>query len=168
MAKRLHSRTDAVPESFTGFYFTCNPRMESAPGQPTARTLDSRKGNPEGIEQRAKVVGPRAFHVLNIRPGGYTDKGVAPKKMGVWNFLDAWTREVLRYRHLTRKSNQEIANDLGISKNYFHAVSYGQKVPGMELILTAAMVFGVPPTVFSDHPALEYLVNQFGRRLKVR
>lgn len=167
MAKRSYSRSDVFPESFTGFFFAGNPSMKIAPGVPTARTLQLGQGNTEIGEDRPEVV-MRHVHALSVGPLGYTRKDGDTENPKKWAYLPMFIFEVEKYRHMTNRTNQEIADDLDISKNYFQSILYGQKIPGMEVVLMASMIFSVPPTRFSDHPAIVHLVEQFGRRLKVR
>jgi transcriptional regulator with XRE-family HTH domain len=69
-------------------------------------------------------------------------------------FLSNWKEAVKDYRGSPKKTNQEIASALGISKDYFQAICYGQKDPGMETIIQAAHVFGVSPLMFTNHKGL--------------
>jgi hypothetical protein len=164
MPKRSHGNSKMLPETWSCFLFAGNPTMKIGPGMPTSRTLDLRERKSQAIDEGSEIEA-RRVHAINLGSTGYT---VNRDDAGEWKYLDAWGFEVTRYRHQTGKTNQQIADDLCISKNYFQAICYGQKAPGIEVVLMAAMVFRIDPTRLSDHPALLYLVEQFGRRLKVR
>jgi transcriptional regulator with XRE-family HTH domain len=167
MPKRFKSVSDMPPKTFSCWDFAGNGTVKSPIAFPVSGALQIRQADPK-TSQNGAVVETKGSHGSNVNHFGHIARPDEPKKNEGWTFLGAWNFEVERYRHITHKTNSEIAADLGISRNYFQAITYGQKIPGMEVILMAAMVFGLSPTTLSDHPALAYLVDQFGRRLKVR